>query len=223
MQETTPEDRSISATPPSRPQEDHMGLTELVARCLAGEDDAFATLTDQYGGLLLRTAYLLVRDEEEAKDIVQESLLLAWKNLERLREPVYLRAWLLKIVVNQSTSLKRRLARNTTLLREHLLQQYIDSTIHETDFQRGQVEDTLDITQAIGQLPINQRTVLVLFYYHHMSLSEIASMLGVAENTLRKRLQSALEKIRRALRVDHQYTNEAILSQYDTHSPLEVC
>jgi RNA polymerase sigma-70 factor (ECF subfamily) len=175
---------------------------ELVTRCLAGDEQAFALIMDLYGGLLLRTAYLLVRDEEAAKDIVQDAFILAWKNLATLHERTYLRAWLVKIVVNQATSFKRQIARRATLLREQFVQYMLDTSIQEAASQRGQMEDSFDLARAIDQLPLNQRTVLILFYYHRMTMPEIAMSLGVAENTLRKRLQSALDKIRRVLYID---------------------
>ncbi len=183
-------------------QSDGLWQAELVARCLRGDERAFAMIADQYGNLLLRTAYLLVQDEEAAKDIVQDSLILAWKNMAKLREPAFLRAWLLKIVVNQSVSLKRQWARKAALLRERFIQTAIDDSIQSADFARGRLEDRLDVEQAIAHLPLDQRVVLVLFYYHRMTMPEIATMLGVAENTLRKRLQAALEKTRRALRIE---------------------
>ena len=175
---------------------------EMVERCLRGDERAFAMVADQYGNLLMRTAYLLVRDEEAAKDIVQDSLILAWRNLAKLREPTFLRAWLLKIVVNQSVSLKRQWARKAALLREQFMQTSLDDSIQSADFARGCLEDRLDVERAIALLPLNQRVVLVLFYYHRMTMPEIATMLDVAENTLRKRLQMALEKTRRALQVE---------------------
>ena len=174
----------------------------LIARCIAGDEQAFALIAEHYGNLLLRTAYLLVRDAEAAKDIVQDSLLLAWKHMATLREPTFLRAWLLKIVINQSTSLKRQWVRRTALLKEQFAQQAIEIAVQQSDFQRGRVEDHLDIERAIEQLPLNQRTVLVLFYYHRMTIPEIAAMLNTSENTLRKRLQAALDKLRRVLQVE---------------------
>ena len=174
----------------------------LIARSIAGDEQAFAEIAAHYGNLLLRTAYLLVRDEEAAKDIVQDSLLLAWKHMATLREPAFLRAWLLKIVINQSTSLKRQWIRKTALLQEQFAQQALEFAVQQSDFQRGRVEDYLDIERAIEQLPLKQRTVLVLFYYHRMTIPEIATMLNTSENTLRKRLQAALDKLRRVLQVE---------------------
>jgi RNA polymerase sigma-70 factor (ECF subfamily) len=64
---------------------------------------------------------------------------------------------------------------------------------------RGYPEEKLDAWRAIEQLPMNQRAVLVLFYYHRLTISEIARLLNVSENTLRKRLRRALAKIRKTL------------------------
>lgn len=171
----------------------------LVARCLQGDEQAFTRLVDHYGELLLRTAYLLVRDEDTAKDIVQETFIAAWKNLNKLREPQFLRAWLLKIVVNQAVSFKRQLARKTAFLREQFSQYAIEIAVQESAEQKGQLEGTWDMAEIIARLPVNQRVVLVFYYYHKMTVPEIAAVLDVSENTLRKRLVGALEKIRRVI------------------------
>lgn len=184
---------------PGQSQQECAEQAELVARCLAGDEKAFELIARQYGSLLLRTAYLLVQDEETAKDIVQESLLLAWRNLGKLREPTALRAWLLKIVMNQAMSLKRSWARKTALFKEQLFQRSLEESMLSSDFQRGKIEEELDLEVAINRLPLKQRAIVVLVYYHRMTMPEISALLGVGENTLRKRLQSALRKIRIAL------------------------
>lgn len=193
---------------------------DLVQRCLAGDEMALSLMMDQYGNLLLRTVYLLVRDEEAAKDIVQETFILAWKNMGKLREPAFLRAWLIKIAVNQAISFKRQLARKAALLRQQLLQHDVERSIQEADFHRGLVEDHLDVEQAIGQLPLKQRTVLVLFYYHKMTMPEIATLLDVAENTLRKRLQAALGKLRKALKIQLSESEDSLVEPENIQSRI---
>jgi RNA polymerase sigma-70 factor (ECF subfamily) len=185
--------------PPSE-QESWQG--EVVKRSLEGDELAFACIVDAYGGLLLRTAFLLLRDEEMAKDTVQDAFFLAWKRLETLHDPALLRPWLLKIVVNQTTSLKRQLARQTRLLRERLNGSEMPGAANAGTPALERREDWLDMQQALADLPMNQRVVLVLFYYHRLTMPEIATLLGVAENTLRKRLQAALKNIRRRLRIE---------------------
>lgn len=193
---------SFSPETERQPSDQESWQVEVVARCLAGDERAFARIVDAYGGLLLRTAFLLLRDEEMAKDTVQDAFFLAWKRLETLHDPALLRPWLLKIVVNQTTSLKRQLARQARLLRERLGGPEALAFANGAAPALEQREDWLDIQEALAELPMNQRVVLVLFYYHHLTMPEIATLLGVAENTLRKRLQVALKNIRRRLRID---------------------
>jgi DNA-directed RNA polymerase specialized sigma24 family protein len=71
------------------------------------------------------------------------------------------------------------------------------------------------------QIIMEKRVVLILFYYHKMTMSEISDMLGVAENTLRKRQQSALEKIRRLIRAEFvQQENVTITENF--HSRMGI-
>ncbi len=181
---------------------DQTWQADIVARCLNGDETAFALVVDRYGNLLFRTAFLVVRDEEEARDIVQDALIQAWKNLHTLRETGHLRAWLLKIVVNRAISLKRQLVRKASLLREQLLQSSVDLSAEIAAVEKGQIEESLDVAQAMGLLPLNQRAILVLFYYHKMTMPEISTLLNVSVNTLKKRLQAALTKLRRILQAE---------------------
>ncbi|GCE17183.1 putative alternative RNA polymerase sigma factor SigM [Dictyobacter kobayashii] len=193
----------------------------MVTRFLAGDEYAFTQIVDRYGSLLLRTAYLLVHDEETARDIVQDSFILAWKNVYKLRERIYLRAWLLKIVVNQATSFKRQVARRTALFKEQFVQYTTDQSVEVAEAPSTNIDEALDMAQAISKLPLNQRSVLVLFYYHKMTMPEIAETLGVAENTLRKRLQSAHEKLRRVLQSEASYSQLSMQSAEYLPAPIK--
>src|SRR6202049_513581 len=84
----------------------------LVARALRGDRDAFDDIFDRYSGLMLRTAFGIVKDRDSAEDAVQNALIQAWHHLPSLRETGALRPWLLRIVVNQCISFKRRIARS---------------------------------------------------------------------------------------------------------------
>ncbi|GCE25231.1 hypothetical protein KDA_07150 [Dictyobacter alpinus] len=212
----------VSSVAEGQPPDDGNWQADVVTRFLAGDEGAFTQIVDRYGALLVRTAYLLIHDEETARDIVQDAFILAWKNMHKLRERMYLRAWLLKIVVNQTTSFKRQLARRTALFKEQLVQYTTDQSIEVTDVQKGSIEDSLDMSQAISKLPLNQRTVLVLFYYHKMTMSEIAETLGVAENTLRKRLQAAHEKLRRVLSADTNHSPTSIQETDYRNAPITL-
>ena len=173
----------------------------LVARALQGDETAFGDIVDQYSALMLRTAIMIVGDRDIAEDVVQDALIQAWHHLPDLREAGALRPWLMRIVVNQCISFKRRLARTTAFVRQSLSEQEIDLTAQLADHHKGRLERDWDLAQAIEDLPTKQRVVIVLHYYNGMTLPEMAQVLKTSENTLKKRIQAALNTLRRVLRL----------------------
>ncbi|GAC1404012.1 MAG: sigma-70 family RNA polymerase sigma factor [Ktedonobacteraceae bacterium] len=173
----------------------------LVARALQGDEKAFGDIVDQYSALMLRTATMIVADHDIAEDVVQDAFIQAWHHLPDLREAGALRPWLMRIVVNQCISFKRRLARTTTFVRQALSEQEIDITAQIADHHKGRLERNWDIAHAIEGLPTKQRVVIVLHYYNGMTLPEMSQALQTSENTLKKRIQAALNNLRRVLRL----------------------
>jgi len=172
----------------------------LEARALRGDKDAFDDIFDRYGGLMLRTAYSIVKDRDMAEDAVQNALIQAWQHLPSLRETGALRSWLLRIVVNQCISFKRRLARSTIFLHQSFSEQETLLASHIADYARGCMERSWDLAHAVEQLPAKQQNAIALHYYQGMTLPEISQRLQISENTLKKRIQAALSNLRRVLR-----------------------
>ncbi len=191
----------------------------LVTRALQGDEKAFGDIVDQYSALMLRTATMIVADRDIAEDVVQDAFIQAWHHLPDLREAGALRPWLMRIVVNQCISFKRRLARTTAFVRQSLSEQEIDLTAQIADHHKGRLERDWDLAQAIDELPTKQRVVIVLHYYNGMTLPEMAKMLQTSENTLKKRIQAALNNLRRVLRLadmDEGMASRAALAQLTT-------
>ncbi|MBV9228734.1 MAG: RNA polymerase sigma factor [Chloroflexi bacterium] len=172
----------------------------LVTRALQGDQEAFGSIVDQYSTLMLRTAAMIVGDRDIAEDVVQDAFIQAWYHLADLRQAGALRPWLMRIVVNQSISFKRRLARSTAFIRQTLSEQATDLIAQAADNHKGRLERNWDLAQAIDDLPMKQKVVIVLHYYDSMTLPEMAQALHTSENTLKKRIQSALANLRRILR-----------------------
>ncbi|TMB83964.1 MAG: RNA polymerase sigma factor [Chloroflexi bacterium] len=172
----------------------------LVARALQGEQEAFNDIVNQYSSLMLRTANMVVGDRDIAEDVVQDALIQVWQHLPALRDAGALRSWLTRIVVNQCISFKRRLARSTAFIRQSLADQETNILAQVADDHKGRMERDWDLAQAIKNLPVKQRTVIVLHYYSGMTLPEMTQTLRISENTLKKRIQAALSNLRRTLR-----------------------
>ncbi|GLV58589.1 hypothetical protein KDH_54200 [Dictyobacter sp. S3.2.2.5] len=175
----------------------------MVARAILGDHQAFGEIVDQYSTLMLRTAAMIVGDRDIAEDVVQDALIQAWHHLGDLRKAGALRPWLMRIVVNQCISFKRRLARTSAFMRQALSEQETDLIAQAADDHKGRMERDWDLAQAIESLPLKQRVVIVLHYYNSMTLPEMSQTLQTSENTLKKRIQAALTNLRRILRASN--------------------
>lgn len=172
----------------------------LAVRALQGDEDAFEEILDRYKGSMLRTAYSIVKDQDVAEDAVQNALIQAWQHLPSLRETGALRPWLMRIVVNQCISFKRRIARSAMFLQQSFAEQESEQASLVANDAESVLERNWDLVRAIKQLPAKQQAVIALHYYQGMTLPEMSQRLQTSENTLKKRLQVALNNLRRVLR-----------------------
>jgi RNA polymerase sigma-70 factor, ECF subfamily len=175
----------------------------LVERVLQGDKAAFGEIVNQYNALMMRTAYMIIGDRDIAEDAVQDALIQAWQHLHGLRESGALRPWLMRIVVNQCISYKRKATRAAAFVRQSLAEQTTHLAAAIADDHKGRIERDWDLAETVKKLPEKQRAVIVLHYYHGMTLPSMAQALHISENTLKKRIQAALNNLRRVLRPDN--------------------
>jgi RNA polymerase sigma-70 factor, ECF subfamily len=166
------------------------------------DQDALEDILKSYRGLMFRTAYGIVKDQDIAEDAVQNALIQAWQHLPDLRDQGALRPWLMRIVVNQCINFKRQFARSTKFLQQSFAEYVTERASQEADEAEGRVEGKWDLAHAIGELPAKQQAVITLHYFQGMTLPEMSQMLQTSENTLKKRIQAALGNLRRLLRND---------------------
>jgi RNA polymerase sigma-70 factor (ECF subfamily) len=154
---------------------------ELLSAHCAGDPDAFGELfrrhRDQMWALALRTT----RDPELAADAVQEAFISAFRGADSFRGEAAVTTWLHRIVVNSCLDRLRRIKPEVYLPVADL------SNLADTGDQHHSVEVKLDIRAALEQLPQGQRMALILVDMHGLKVAEAASILNVAEGTVKSR------------------------------------
>ena len=166
----------------------------LVARAQAGDQVAFTRLIDERHQQLYRTAWAILRNDEDALDATQETCLGAWRELPRLRDPARFDAWLMRSLVNRCRTVLR--SRKRVSVRELQLEASGGLEIPSRDRDIGESLAANDaIRSAFARLNAEQRTYLVLHYVEHRSITEIAAIVEAPEGTVKWRLSEA----RRAL------------------------
>jgi len=174
--------------------------TELVIRAQQGDRAAFADLAVAIGDRLHAVAHRMLRDAGLAEDASQQTLLKAWQELPRLREPERFEAWTYRLLVNVCHAEWRRRKRSIAALRD------LDSVPEPiSQDEMAIVIDRDQLERGYSRLSMDHRAVVVLHYYLDMPVAQIAETLGVGEGTVKSRLYHAMRGLRAALDADTRH------------------
>lgn len=156
-------------------------------------DEAFERLVDRHAGDIHRLAAAIV-GIDDAGDVTQDVLLLAWRKLPSLRDPDLASAWIRRIVVNRCMDYGRRAGRQVRTIPmldgEGLRQRSSSSDV--TGFDP-------ELDHALRSLPVEQRAVLALHYAADLTIADVAATLDVPVGTAKSRLNAALTRLRSEL------------------------
>jgi RNA polymerase sigma-70 factor (ECF subfamily) len=164
---------------------------EQYRAAIQGDREAFEMIIRTHSRSLFAIAYGILQNREEAEDVVQDSLVKAWKTRQRVREPEKFFAWLCTIT--------RHRARDTFRKRKPVPLAHETIEIAETVMTDTAVLDR-QLHSALAALPEVHRTVLTLRYFEEMDYRTIENTLGVTNGALRGILGRALASMRKQLR-----------------------
>jgi RNA polymerase sigma-70 factor, ECF subfamily len=184
---------------------DELTERDLIRRLRAGEEDAFETMVNEYGGRMLTVARRFLRVEQDARDAVQEAMISAFRAIGDFAGEARLSTWLHRIVVNAALmQLRKRRRRNEESL-DDLLPVFNKSGDWVKDDRCGinlsdgalDRRDTSEmVRRCIDRLPENYRNVLIMRDIEDLDTQEVADMLGAHPNNVKVRLHRAHQALR---------------------------
>jgi RNA polymerase sigma-70 factor (ECF subfamily) len=169
---------------------------DLVEQAQRGDRDAFAILARTRGDTLFGIARRILRDVDLAEDAVQQALVIAWRELPRLREPDRFDAWLQRMLVHAcygEARRKRAWSANVRVLP-------VDGPAGPDEL--ASLVDRDEVERGFRRLPPDQRAILVLHHYLGLGLIEIGEVLDIPAGTARSRLHYAHRAMRALLEAD---------------------
>ena len=210
----TPRERIVGADPASKPRERSEADPsdfEAVKRAVEGDHDAFRVLVERYQDRAFGLALRVMRDEEQARDVVQDAFLKAYRSLDRFEGRSSFYTWFYRVVMNLCIDAKRRQppGRMVEWDEANALEAPAGTGLDAVDparqrasgpageLERAELRET--IRRAIEELPDDARQTLLLREVDGLSYSEIAKSLGVPKGTVMSRLHHARRRLRALL------------------------
>ncbi|MEM7232043.1 MAG: RNA polymerase sigma factor [Planctomycetota bacterium] len=172
---------------------------EIVERVRAGDSASFERLVSKYARLGGSIAYGVLGDFELAEDVVQESLLKAYRSLDRLRNPEFFRSWFAGIVKRQALDVfrKRNTRSQATAALDEKLAVSDQALGPEEHFLRE--EERQKVLAAMEELGQDDRMVLVLKHMEGLSYREISDITHSSVSAVESRLFRARRLLKRKL------------------------
>ena len=169
---------------------------ELVSRAQDGDASAFHELLDRYAGYLFGVAASMVGNAADAEDVVQETLLGAFRGLRGFEGRSSVKTWLTSILIRQTAMRRRSAGRRPAASLESVPEAASGpSASHPTEA----TDTRIDLAAAIAELSPDHREVIVLRELSGMSYEEMSEALGVPRGTIESRLFRARRQLQERL------------------------
>jgi RNA polymerase sigma-70 factor (ECF subfamily) len=176
-----------------------------VERARSGDSDAFRLLVEQHSRAVFRLAFRMTGNEQDAEDVVQETFLRAYRQLDKYEARSSFSTWLYRIASNYSLDLIRmrkrhedKRERGTALEDRDILQTIpVNAPGPDRIAQSNQVQQR--VNEALNELSEQERTAFVLRHFEGLSIDEIGEALGTGTNATKHSIFRAVQKLRRSL------------------------
>ena len=167
-----------------------------LAQALAGDPEAFGNICRLHEGPLLRQAFALGCSTAAAEDLVEETLVEAWKSLRRYNGTCRLSTWLCAILLNRNRNHLRRQRWLWFVGSDDRTLEGVAATDVAPDATAAANDEAALLRKCIAALPARQQQVIFLRFYADDSLEGIAAVTRCSVGTVKSRLFHALEKLR---------------------------
>lgn len=166
--------------------------SRLVKRAKKGDSEAFQMLIHKEKEKMYRMAYMYMRNEDDALEVFQESLYKAIGSINTLKNNDFFSTWLMKILINTAiAALKKK--QKMVPIDNQILNQMVN-------IDHIQIEEHLDLLQAMDEIEEKYKTVLLLRFYQDYTVKQIATFLECPEGTVKTNIRRGLEILKSKLK-----------------------
>ena len=170
---------------------------KLIKESMKGNKESFGILIKNNKEYLYKMAFLYVKDEQDALEVIHETVYRAFLNIEKLKKAKFFNTWITRILINVSIDFLKKKGKNEML---------DESTPIRKERCEISTEEKLDLYNAIDLLNDSYKTVIIMMYFNDMKIKDIAKVMEIPENTVKTYLRRAKQALGEVLK--EGYLNE---------------
>lgn len=163
-------------------------MEELIEKAKKGDKEAFTDLIMRNQGKLYKIARTRLKNEADIEDVIQETMLILYTKLLKLKDNTKFEVWLYRILINQCNSKYRKNKVRIVPL---------EAIENQKEYsQEIQIEDKLDYEKLLKGFSYQEQMILLLYYSNGYTIKQIAEILSKNENTIKTKLRRMRQKIK---------------------------
>lgn len=168
---------------------------KVIKSAIKGNPEAFGLLIKSEKEYLYKMAYLYVKNEDEALEVLQETACRGFVSIGKLKKHEFFKTWITRILINSAADYIKKKS-NVVPLEENVIE----------GKENAGVEEKIDLYSAIDLLRDNYKTVIIMKYFNDMKIAEISEIINVPEGTVKTYLSRAKNELKDILK--EGYLNE---------------
>lgn len=169
---------------------------ELIQECRGGNLSNFRKLIELTAPFAYSVAFRMLGNEDQAKDVVQETMITIWQKLTRIKSAEVYKTWIYRIVVNKCYDLMRKRKRNPEIVADDHSWELIANKISDGPSMALENIETAQIISTLTEkLSSRQKAVFVLSDLEGMSNDEVSAITGISKSAVKANLYLARKNI----------------------------
>ncbi len=173
---------------------------KLIKKAIRGNSNAYGLLIEKHRAYLYKMAFLYMKNEQDALDVVGDTILKGYLQIKTLKNTNLFRTWITRILINTSYDHQKK---NGTRSKEHVT--LIDYTNIPSSAQQLPPVEHFDLEAAISTLPDKYRIPILLKYFSGMTINEIAWALDIPSGSVKAYLSRGRNELKQKLKEDYFY------------------
>lgn len=162
-------------------------LIELTICAQKGDMEAFSNLIISFEQDLYRIASIRLKNADDIDDVIQMTIEQTLKNIKKLKNPQYIKTWIIKILINNCNAIYKR---------KRYKMEYNENIELNVKSDNDDVNSKLDFYILIKNLNEKEKLAITLYYSENLTTKEISKILQEPESTIRNRISRAINKLR---------------------------